>query len=284
MKYRFSAHRTHFFTVFCTIVAILAVARCINPRIAMPRPFNPDATAQAGSPTTQPNGAAQATDSITRHAAHVDSLLLRSRNPLHLLRPDGTPVRNRIISVPRYDTAFPDLNDLQLATATSIGIPHIADRAEAQRRKDQLVYIADNPYYTVEPLRQSIPYLVPRAATLLNTIARAFNDSLVTKGYDPHKLIVTSVLRTRQDVSRLRRLNRNASENSCHQHGTTFDISYNRFIDVSNCSATPDSLGSVHWVTAFKQILAEVLADQRRLGTCYVKYEVKQSCFHITAR
>ena len=30
--------------------------------------------------------------------------------------------------------------------------------------------------------------------------------------------------------------------------------------------------------------LAEVLDDQRKMGTCYVKYEVHQSCFHITAR
>ena len=28
----------------------------------------------------------------------------------------------------------------------------------------------------------------------------------------------------------------------------------------------------------------EVLADQRRMGTCWVKYEYRQSCFHITCR
>ena len=33
-----------------------------------------------------------------------------------------------------------------------------------------------------------------------------------------------------------------------------------------------------------KQILSEVLNDQRHLGRCYVKYEVKQGCFHITVR
>ena len=40
----------------------------------------------------------------------------------------------------------------------------------------------------------------------------------------------------------------------------------------------------IQWVTAFKSILAEVLEDQRLMGTCYVKYERHQSCFHITAR
>ena len=33
-----------------------------------------------------------------------------------------------------------------------------------------------------------------------------------------------------------------------------------------------------------KYVLSEVLNDLRRQGTCYVKYEAKQSCFHITAR
>jgi hypothetical protein len=31
-------------------------------------------------------------------------------------------------------------------------------------------------------------------------------------------------------------------------------------------------------------VLAEVLRDAREAGHCYIKYEVKQGCFHITAR
>ena len=33
-----------------------------------------------------------------------------------------------------------------------------------------------------------------------------------------------------------------------------------------------------------KWVLAEVLRDMRESGRCYVKYEVKQGCFHITVR
>jgi hypothetical protein len=33
-----------------------------------------------------------------------------------------------------------------------------------------------------------------------------------------------------------------------------------------------------------KWILSEVLRDQRELGRCYIKYEVKQGCFHMTVR
>lgn len=218
-------------------------------------------------------------DSIELQAARIDSLLLRKRSPLSLVDANGRPVRNRVVSVSDFGEAFPDLNDVQLATARRLGIPEIENRDDARHHMKELVYIGDNPFYAVQPLKQSIPYLIPRAATLLNEIARAFNDSLATKGYPAHKLLVTSVLRTNEDVRRLRSVNRNASGNSCHRFGTTFDITYNRFLEIKEGGES-----EIRWVTVFKSILAEVLEDQRKLGTCYIKYEVHQSCFHITAR
>lgn len=274
MKYRFTSHRHHFLLGFSLIVIILAVVKCINPDLTLPRLLNDRKEAK-----TKAHKAAYQPDSIDIQMKRVDSLLIKPRAKLRLLNAQGKPVKNRVTSVHRFETSFPDLNDVQLTTARRIGISHIENHAEAQKRMNELVYIGDNPFYTIQPLHQSIPYLVPRAATLLNEIARAFNDSLVTKGFEPHKLIVTSVLRTKEDITKLRRFNRNASENSCHQHGTTFDISYNRFLQIKD-----DGKDEIRWVTAFKSILAEVLEDQRLMGTCYVKYEVHQSCFHITAR
>ena len=220
-------------------------------------------------------------DSISVRSRQNDTLVGAPRRRLRLVDAEGRPVRNRVTSVPSYKDCFPDLNDVQLATAQRLGVPPVADRNDAARHKDKLVYIDDTPYYRVERLTHSIPYLVPRAATLLNTIARAFIDSVQTKGMPFHKLVVTSVLRTRHDVSRLRRVNVNASEQSCHQYGTTFDISYNKFDRVYDPEGP--RLPIVNAV-ALKSILAEVLEDQRQLGTCYVKYERKQACFHITAR
>lgn len=274
MKYRFTSHRHHFLLGFSLIVIILAVVKCINPDLTLPRLLNDRKEAK-----TKTHKTAYQPDSIDIQMKRVDSLLIKPRAKLRLLNAQGKPVKNHVTSVHRFETSFPDLNDVQLTTARRIGISHIENRAEAQKRMNELVYIGDNPFYTIQPLHQSIPYLVPRAATLLNEIARAFNDSLVTKGFEPHKLIVTSVLRTKEDITKLRRFNRNASENSCHQHGTTFDISYNRFLQIKD-----DGKDEIRWVTAFKSILAEVLEDQRLMGTCYVKYEVHQSCFHITAR
>ena len=189
--------------------------------------------------------------------------------------------KHRIWSVPSYKTAFPDTNSVQLAAARQWGVTPVANRADAEARKKELVYIASSPYYHVDRLRQSIPYLVPRAAVLLQDIGQAFFDSLYIKGVPLHRLIVTSVLRTQEDVSRLRGINGNATENSCHLYGTTFDICYNRYETVEDPEGPPRR--AVRNDT-LKFILSEVLRDMREQGRCFIKYEVKQGCFHMTVR
>ncbi len=129
-------------------------------------------------------------------------------------------------------------------------------------------------------MNASIPYLVPRASLLLNDIARNYLDSLAVKGVPLHKIIVSSVLRTEEDVAKLLRRNPNASDQSCHRFGTTFDICYNRYETVSPPGEMrrPVSNDTLKWV------LSEVLRDLRQQERCYIKYEVKQGCFHITTR
>lgn len=190
--------------------------------------------------------------------------------------------RHPIFSVPSYKDCFPDVQDLQLPAALRNGVQPVRNRAEAEVRKRELLFVGMNPYYAIDPaMSSSIPYLVPKASMLLQHIARRFLDSLAVKQIPLHTIIVTSVLRTEADVARLRRINGNASEQSCHRFGTTFDISYNRFHTVQPPDAPArravrnDSL---------KFVLSEVLRDIRAEGRCYVKYEVKQGCFHITVR
>ena len=188
---------------------------------------------------------------------------------------------HKIRSVPNYAVAFPDTNGLQLTAANLWGVTPVANREDAESRKRELVYVGANPYFQVDPLYSSIPYLVPRAAVLLQDIGQAFFDSLYVKGVPLHKIIVTSVLRTQEDVVKLRRRNGNATENSCHLYGTTFDICYNRYKTVEN----PDGprRREVRNDT-LKWVLSEVLRDLREQDRCYIKYEVKQGCFHMTVR
>ena len=192
-----------------------------------------------------------------------------------------TDIPHRVYSVPSYKEAFPDTNATQLTAARQWGVQPVKDREDAEKRKRELVYIGASPYYHVDPLTQSIPYMVPRAAILLEDIGKAFFDSLQLKGKPLHRFIVTSVLRTELDVKKLRRFNGNATENSCHLYGTTLDICYNRYQTVE----APDGPKRRQVPSdTLKWILSEVLRDMRQEGRCYIKYEVKQGCFHLTVR
>ena len=186
-----------------------------------------------------------------------------------------------IRGVVSYKRSFPDLNDKHLKVAKAACIRPLEDREEAESMKEKLTYITDNEFYVVDSLTHSIPYLVPRASALLDTIGSNFLDSLAAKGLNPNQVIVTSVLRTQSDVKRLRRRNGNASANSAHCFGATFDVSWKRFKKVEDENGRPlQDVGS----DTLKLVLSEVLRDLRQAEKCYIKYELKQGCFHITAR
>ena len=179
-----------------------------------------------------------------------------------------------IRGVRNYKSEFPDSQSVQIQAAQKWGVRPVKDREDAEHRKKELVYIGESPYYHVDRLSSSIPYLVPRAALMLQDIGEAFFDSLYAKGLPLHQLIVTSVLRSMDDVAKLQRHNPNATEQSCHLYGTTIDICYNRYQPLTR-EVRNDTL---------KWVLSEVLRDKRNEGRCYIKYEVKQGCFHMTVR
>ncbi len=205
-----------------------------------------------------------------------DSTCCSDDNCEQTLSSDASSKRkyHRILSVHSYKESFPDAQDTQIVAAQQWGVKPVQNRADAEKRMSELVYVGTSPFFHVDKLRSSIPYLVPRAAMLLQDIGQAFYDSLYQKGVPMQQLIVTSVLRTMDDVRRLQLHNGNATDNSCHLYGTTFDICYNRYLPIER----PVRNDTLKWV------LSEVLRDQRELGRCYIKYEVKQGCFHMTVR
>lgn len=243
---------------FCIAVIFLSLVREIHPSLAHPTE-NVSATDSVGIADT----VAEKSDSTV------------SRVPETPFKP------HKIYSVSSFDGCFPDQNDVQLVAAQRNGVAIVKDREEAEKRKKELVYIGANPYFYVEEAKSSIPYLVPNASALLQDIGSVFFDSLQVKGIPLHKIIVTSVLRTQEDVEKLCKHNFNAKQNSCHQYATTFDICYNRYKTVADPAGvkrravTNDTL---------KWVLSEVLDDFRNQNRCYIKYEKKQGCFHITVR
>ena len=195
-------------------------------------------------------------------------------------RPKGKP--NKIIYWNRKKE-FNDVNDTHLAAANKIGIRPLDDRSGIPNASRPLHLICSHmgfrgaEPYVVDVLTHSSPFLVEEAANLLTDIGVNFQDSLKNKHLSPYSVVVTSVLRTKDDAKRLSKRNVNALENSVHSYGTTIDISCKRF--AKHRAGDPDAR-EVDLIA----VLGEVLYDLKKAGRCYVKYEIKQHCFHITAR
>jgi len=294
--------KNNYLAAFAAIVCLLALVRCIHPQIAQPaqqetaaveeerveeavKTVEMDKKAENGKNaeagiTADAEKTTEAEKVTAPQEKEVTPVVEKSVAPSKFLLADGSVVKHPIYSVPKYLEAFPDSQPVQEKAAARWGVTPVNDRTDAESRKKELVYMGASPYYHVDVLHRSVPYLVPRAAVLLNDIGRAYYDSLQIKGIPLHQFIVTSVLRTKEDVRKLRNYNGNATENSCHLYGTTFDICYNRYKTMQ----PPGEKRRMVQNDTLKWILSEVLNQMRLQGRCYIKYEVKQSCFHITTR
>jgi hypothetical protein len=294
--------KNNYLAAFAAVVCLLALVRCIHPQIAEPaqqetasleegrveedvQAVEMDKNAEKGKNTeagiTADAEKTTETDNVTASQEKEEKPVVEKPVvPSKFMLADGSLVKHPIYSVPRYLEAFPDSQPVQERAAVRWGVSPVNNRSDAESRKKELVYMGASPYYHVDVLHRSVPYLVPRAAVLLNDIGRAYYDSLQIKGIPLHQFIVTSVLRTKEDVRKLRNYNGNATENSCHLYGTTFDICYNRYKTMQ----PPGEKRRMVQNDTLKWILSEVLNQMRLQGRCYIKYEVKQSCFHITTR
>lgn len=191
-----------------------------------------------------------------------DSIVAANNNP-------------RFPGVLPFEVVFNDSNKYQYAAGEKIGIKPIKSLGDAYFVRRPLVKVSTNDFYNIEYLTHSIPYLVPEAAKLLETIGRNFRDSLKRKDMGSYRVRVTSLLRSDQSVKSLLKVNGNATDSSTHKLGTTFDITYSSFVPDANTKFTNNQ--------DLVMVLAEVLRDLRNQKKCMVKYEIKSPCFHITA-
>ena len=293
--------KNRFLLGFVVVVCVLALVRLISPGVAEPRTSvadlsvadslatdSVDQLAMAEEDKEEENKAAneiaETSDDLAQEAAgtgsETDAAADSSNTPSIFFDKNGKEVKHRIFSVPHFGNTFPDQQDVQILAANKYGVNPVQNREEAEHSKGKLVYVGSNPFFYVDKLNNSIPYLVPRASVLLQDIGRAYFDSLQIKGIPLHKIIVTSILRTKDDVAKLRTRNGNATENSCHLYGTTFDVCYNRYKQIQTRQQPRRQVQN----DTLKWVLSEVLRDMRDRNWCLVKYEVKQGCFHITVK
>ena len=178
-----------------------------------------------------------------------------------------------------YKQKFNDMQSKQHEVASRIGLARPPkDRDDAAGMRKSLVEIKTNENYIVDELTHSVPFLIPSAKKELDAIGAEWSDILKRNGLPHYQFYVTSVLRTQEDVKFLQRSgNINSTTQSCHCYGTTFDLAYMRYNKVTRTRMYmhEDNL---------KLVLGQVLLNHQRAGKIYVKYEWKQSCFHITVR
>jgi hypothetical protein len=143
--------------------------------------------------------------------------------------------------------------------------------------EDKLVKISSNRYYIVKRLSHSHPYLTPETAQLLEDIGKRFRKKLDENNMGDYAFNITSLLRTKESQKNLIRSNVNASSNTSHLYGTTFDIAY-------NCVARRPFL----WINVDAydaraiKLLSEAIGELRRERRCVVVTERIEKCFHIT--
>ena len=177
-----------------------------------------------------------------------------------------------------YKQKFCDLQTKQIDIARQRGLKRPPrDRQDAASMRSQLQYIRTGDNYIVDSLTHSVPYLTPAAKRELDSIGAGFAEILRRNDLPHYRFYVTSILRTEEDIRALQRHNFNSVTQSCHSYGTTFDIAYARYDKVTR---TRDYMH----VDNLKLVLGQVLLNEQRAGHIYVKYEAKQSCFHVTCR
>ena len=178
-----------------------------------------------------------------------------------------------------YKLKFNDLQSKQHAVASAIGLPRPPlNRDDAASMRKRLVEVKTNENYIIDSLTHSVPFLIPAAKRELDSIGAEWADILRRNNLPHYRFYVTSVLRTQEDIKYLQRSgNINSVTQSCHCYGTTFDLAYMRYDKVT---LTRDYMHEDN----LKLVLGQVLLNHQRAGKIFVKYEAKQSCFHITVR
>ncbi len=159
------------------------------------------------------------------------------------------------------------------------GIEKCSDASDIGKRVSsrQLCRVKSGRRYKVENMAYSYPYLTRDSKKLLDEIGKRFKKKVKRDGLMGSRFIITSMTRTSKKIKGLGKANINASDNSPHLNGNTFDISYARFsfrkLYVTECDK---------WY--MKEALAEVICQLKEEKKCWATYERNQGCFHVVSR
>ncbi len=178
---------------------------------------------------------------------------------------------------------FRDLNAVHLKHAKQGGVLPFNTNKEFKKevgaliKDDKLVEIKDNRYYRVCELTYSHPYLTPEAKDFLTDLGKRFQKKLDEHDLPKYYFQISSLLRTNENQKKLSRTNGNASANTSHAYGTTFDIPYFTVVKRTlfwNEAEVSDGRAS--------KLLSEAIGELRKEGRCVAVTERNEACIHIT--
>ncbi len=160
---------------------------------------------------------------------------------------------------------------------TVCSVQEIEENPERKAELSSLKKLRSNHYFSLQRLIHSLPYAQPDVHDFLDELGSRFSETLRKKNIAKYKFYVTSVLRTEKSQKKLTKVNINATRNeSAHLYGRTIDIAKTQFWDVREEKIIySPNLGTL--------LTRELLAMQDE-GLCYVLFETKNHCLHITVR
>lgn len=193
----------------------------------------------------------------------------------------GRAIVRKVKECREFVTHAWQLNDsvrhyLEHSYLNGIGVVSYYRDIQSKLDSGKLVKVGNNPYYITDTMRYSYPFLTPGGKELLDELGVKFSEKLRNTELKEARFVVTSMFRTVSSVSRLRRHNRNAIRHSAHLHGTTFDISYEKFDHPRALDADEKAY--------LKETLAQCIFELRSARKCWATYEMWQTCFHIVNR
>ncbi len=173
-----------------------------------------------------------------------------------------------------------DFNEVHLRHAKKNGLKQpiktnadFENAIDSLQKNGTLVEITDSKYYYIPRLTHSKPYLTPEAAYLLQEIGMRFHEKLREHDLPKYKFEVASLLRTEESQKQLRKVNRQATQNSSsHFYGCSFDISYSRY----------ERFGKCYREQKLENLLTETLRELRRDCRLLIVNEKRNKCYHIT--
>lgn len=172
-----------------------------------------------------------------------------------------------------YASEFADMQAKHIQAAKRLGFPSAPlNDKKSIRVTAGLTKVKSCKYFKVAEMKYASPYLTPVAKERLYQLSKEFSDACHAQGLPKARLIVTSMLRTENDVQELKKNNKNAVDHSAHMYGTTFDISWSYYQCLQKHVDGNEYL----------LVLAEILRKNREEGVIFVRYETAQQCFHIT--